>query len=183
MLSALQTAACNFALADLAMLVPATVMTATEYYAALNNSPATTPAQRGHIKTSQHAADVMLPGEPIKTDVHTPNYFNYQGKPIVLVTSDHTWFAVTALDFNCVQFLDALSANGNNFTRIYPGAHPVIRQCRLLSDVETFLAVEGNECADVALLGNDLRRAKRAFIGTDGFLREVAEAGNLLQRP
>jgi hypothetical protein len=70
------------------------------------------------------AASPVIAG-PVRVDPHNPHYFNYQGKPIVLVTSDHTWFALTAADFDYIKFLDALAANGNNFTRIYPGAHPV----------------------------------------------------------
>jgi len=62
---------------------------------------------------------------PVRVDPHNPHYFNYRGKPLILVTSDHTWFAVHAADFDFVRFLDKLAANGNNFTRIYPGAHPV----------------------------------------------------------
>jgi hypothetical protein len=60
----------------------------------------------------------------IKVDPENPHYFNYKGKPIILVTSDHTYFGVTAPDFDYVKFLDKLAANSNNFTRIYPGAYP-----------------------------------------------------------
>lgn len=67
----------------------------------------------------------LVSGAPVRIDPQNPHYFSYQGKPLVLVTSDHTWFALTAADFDYVKFLDALAANGNNFTRIYPGAHPV----------------------------------------------------------
>lgn len=62
---------------------------------------------------------------PVRVDPANPHYFNYRGKPIVLLTSDHTYFAVTASDFDYVKFLDTLAAHGSNFTRIYPGAHPV----------------------------------------------------------
>ena len=60
----------------------------------------------------------------VKVDPENPHYFNYKGKPIILVTSDHTYFGVTAPDFDYVKFLDKLAANSNNFTRIYPGAYP-----------------------------------------------------------
>ena len=62
---------------------------------------------------------------PIKIDPTNPHYFNYRGRPLVLVTTDNTWFTVTATDYDFVKFIDALAANGNNFTRLYPGAHPV----------------------------------------------------------
>ncbi|MFZ5831482.1 MAG: alpha/beta hydrolase [Planctomycetota bacterium] len=62
---------------------------------------------------------------PVRVDPQNPHYLNYRGKPIILVVSDHTWFAVTAADYDYARFFDALAANHNNFTRIYPGAHPV----------------------------------------------------------
>jgi hypothetical protein len=62
---------------------------------------------------------------PVIVDSTNPHYFNYRGKPLVLVTSDNTWFTVTAADYDFVKFVDALAANGNNFTRLYPGSHPV----------------------------------------------------------
>jgi len=61
----------------------------------------------------------------VKADPNNPHYFNYKGKPIILITSDHTYFGVTAADFDYVKFLDKLAANSNNFTRIYPGAFPM----------------------------------------------------------
>jgi hypothetical protein len=62
---------------------------------------------------------------PVKVDPTNPHYFSYRGKPLVLVTSDNTWFTVNAADYDFVKFIDALAANRNNFTRLYPGAHPV----------------------------------------------------------
>lgn len=62
---------------------------------------------------------------PVAVHPANPHYFTYQGKPLLLLTSDHTYFAVTAPDFDYVKFLDTLAAHRNNFTRIYPGAHPV----------------------------------------------------------
>ncbi len=62
---------------------------------------------------------------PIRADPTNPHYFNYRGQPLVLVVTDHTWFALTAPDFDYRKFFDALAAHRNNFTRLYPGAHPV----------------------------------------------------------
>jgi hypothetical protein len=77
------------------------------------------------VVTVSLASETPAAAGRVRVDPRNPHYFNYRGKPLILVTSDHTWFAVTAADFNYVAFLDALAANGNNFTRIYPGAHPV----------------------------------------------------------
>lgn len=51
-----------------------------------------------------------------------PHYFSYRDKPLVLITSDHHYGAVIDKDFDYVKFLDYLSHNGMNLTRIYPGA-------------------------------------------------------------
>ncbi len=50
-----------------------------------------------------------------------PRYFERDGRPIVLVTSDHHYGAVIDADFDFAAFLDYLSAAGLNLTRIYPG--------------------------------------------------------------
>lgn len=62
---------------------------------------------------------------PVTVSWENPHYFSYNSKPIILISSDHTYFAVIAEDFDYVKFIDKLAAFGNNFTRIYPGAHPV----------------------------------------------------------
>ena len=67
------------------------------------------------------------------------------------------------------------------------GAEPLVRLrqvrgallqgCRPIGDVDTFVRAEGG--ADVALLGNDLRRTRQASTTTEGFVGAVAEEGNL----
>jgi hypothetical protein len=59
---------------------------------------------------------------PIAVSTANPHYFARDGKPIVLVTSDHHYGAVIDRDFDQVRFLDTLAASGMNLTRIYPGA-------------------------------------------------------------
>lgn len=49
-----------------------------------------------------------------------PHYFYYNGKPVVLITSDHHYGAVIDKDFDFVKYLDYLADNGLNLTRIYP---------------------------------------------------------------
>jgi len=58
---------------------------------------------------------------PIEVSRANPHYFARDGKPIVLVSSDHHYGAVIDLDFDYPAFLDTLAANGMNVTRIYPG--------------------------------------------------------------
>jgi hypothetical protein len=63
---------------------------------------------------------VALAG-PIEVSRANPHYFAWNGKPIVLVSSDHHYGGVIDLDFDYAAFLDTLAANGMNLTRIYPG--------------------------------------------------------------
>lgn len=58
---------------------------------------------------------------PVTICKTNPHYFSYKNKPLVFITSDHHYGAVIDLDFNYEKFLDYLSANGMNLTRIYPG--------------------------------------------------------------
>jgi hypothetical protein len=60
----------------------------------------------------------------IKAHPQNPHYFMYQGKPILLISSDHAYGAIVTKDFDYRIFLDTLAFYGMNFTRIYPGATP-----------------------------------------------------------
>jgi hypothetical protein len=59
--------------------------------------------------------------EPVRVFPSNPHYFQFNGKPLVFVTSDHHYGAVIDRDFDYVRFLDTLAAHGMNLTRIYPG--------------------------------------------------------------
>lgn len=58
---------------------------------------------------------------PVRVFSANPHYFERDGQPIVLVTSDHHYGAVLDADFDFRRYLDALAAGGMNLTRIYPG--------------------------------------------------------------
>jgi hypothetical protein len=64
---------------------------------------------------------VVVTAEPIKADPTNPHYYNYQGKPIILITSAEHYGAVINKDFDYRTYLDALQARGLNYTRFYPG--------------------------------------------------------------
>ncbi len=52
-----------------------------------------------------------------------PHYFEYQGKPTVLVTSGEHYGAVLNLDFNYIPYLDELQSKGLNNTRLWTGTY------------------------------------------------------------
>ena len=75
-------------------------------------------------------AVVMLSGcdspvtkKPIGLHPENPHYFLYKEKPTILVTSGEHYGAVLNLDFDYVKYLDALSRDSLNLTRIFSGAY------------------------------------------------------------
>ncbi len=67
------------------------------------------------------AMPAFAAAQPIAVSSMNPHYFALNGKPVVLVTSDHHYGAVIDRDFDYARFLDTLAASGMNLTRIYPG--------------------------------------------------------------
>ncbi len=59
--------------------------------------------------------------EPVRVWRTNPRYFEFQGKPLVLLTTDHHYGAVIDRDFDFARYLDYLGRAGMNLTRIYPG--------------------------------------------------------------
>jgi hypothetical protein len=60
---------------------------------------------------------------PISLHPENPRYFLWRGKPTVLVTSAEHYGAVLNLDFDYRKYLDTLSADGLNYTRVFSGAY------------------------------------------------------------
>jgi hypothetical protein len=65
---------------------------------------------------------IACSSSPVSICPDNPHYFFYKGKPIVLITSDQHYGAVIDKDFDYEKYLDYLSQNGMNLSRIYPGA-------------------------------------------------------------
>lgn len=63
-----------------------------------------------------------LSAQPVRVDPGNPHYFSFRGRPTLLITSAEHYGAVLNADFDYVAYLDALQANGLNYTRIYPGS-------------------------------------------------------------
>lgn len=66
-----------------------------------------------------HAA--MAAAQVVTVDRTNPHYYDYQGKPTLLITSAEHYGGVINLDFDYVKYFDALHKYGLNYTRIYPG--------------------------------------------------------------
>ncbi len=61
--------------------------------------------------------------KPISLHPENTHYFLYKEKPVVLITSGEHYGAVMNLDFDYVPYLQTLSADGLNLTRLFSGAY------------------------------------------------------------
>jgi hypothetical protein len=62
-------------------------------------------------------------GVPIALHPDNPHYFQWRGRPTVLITSAEHYGAVMNLDFDYRRYLDTLAADGLNYTRVFSGAY------------------------------------------------------------
>ncbi|MEW6302003.1 MAG: hypothetical protein AB1705_00935 [Verrucomicrobiota bacterium] len=60
---------------------------------------------------------------PIRLHPENPHYFQWRGKPTVLVTSAEHYGAVLNSDFNYIWYLETLAKDGLNNTRTFSGAY------------------------------------------------------------
>lgn len=60
---------------------------------------------------------------PIKLHPTNPHYFEWRGKPTVLITSAEHYGALLNLDFNYYLYLQTLQRDGLNNTRVFSGAY------------------------------------------------------------
>lgn len=68
-------------------------------------------------------ADTPQPSVPISLHPANPHYFQWRGRPTVLITSAEHYGAVVNLDFDYRRYLDTLAADGMNNTRTFTGAY------------------------------------------------------------
>ena len=61
--------------------------------------------------------------QPIALHPANPHYFQFRGKPTVLITGTEHYGAVLNLDFDYVTYLNTLKADGLNLTRTFAGAY------------------------------------------------------------
>lgn len=69
------------------------------------------------------AAHVDLEAESIRLHPDNPRYFQWRGKPTVLITSGEHYGAVLNLDFDFRRYLDTLAKDKLNGTRLWSGAY------------------------------------------------------------
>jgi hypothetical protein len=69
-----------------------------------------------------HQAQVV-PVVPIALNPDNPHYFQWRGRPTILITSAEHYGAVMNLDFDYRKYLDTLAADGMNYTRVFSGAY------------------------------------------------------------
>ena len=62
-------------------------------------------------------------GEPLHLHPQNPHYFEYKGKPMVLITSAEHYGAVLNEEFDYQTYLATLKEEGMNYTRIFTGSY------------------------------------------------------------
>src|SRR5688572_13782809 len=60
---------------------------------------------------------------PLSLDQENPHYFNFRGKPTIIITSGEHYGAVLNLDFHYEKYLAELGAKKLNGTRTFSGAY------------------------------------------------------------
>ena len=61
--------------------------------------------------------------EPLKLHPENPHYFQWRGKPTLLITSGEHYGTVLNADFDYVKYLDTLAKDGLNLTRTFTGVY------------------------------------------------------------
>src|ERR1041385_5948310 len=65
----------------------------------------------------------QMASPPIRLLPANPHYFEFRGKPTVLITSGEHYGAVQNMDFDYVRYLDTLKADKLNLTRTWSGVY------------------------------------------------------------
>jgi hypothetical protein len=78
-----------------------------------------TPQVPSQTKPSQLPANP----QPIRLHPANPHYFLFRGKAIALITSGEHYGAVLNRDFDYRRYLDTLSSDGLNYTRLFTGSY------------------------------------------------------------
>lgn len=77
-------------------------------------------------------------------------------------------------DLEVAEF-HVVNTGGEPLIRLRQVRGALLQGCRPLGNVETFVSVEGCQSAGIALMNNDLRKARTAFTVADGINGEITE--------
>jgi hypothetical protein len=69
------------------------------------------------------AAALCLSAQPLSLHPGNPHYFQYKGKPTIIITSGEHYGAVINLDFDYKKYLQTLGRDGLNNTRVFAGSY------------------------------------------------------------
>lgn len=72
------------------------------------------------------AVVALLPGafaQTLRLYSSNPHYFEYLGKPTLLITSGEHYGAVLNRDFDYRKYLDTIARDGLNLTRVFAGTY------------------------------------------------------------
>ena len=61
--------------------------------------------------------------QPIRLHPENPHYFEFAGRPTVLITSGEHYGAVLNLKFDYKRYLDTLHTDRLNLTRVFSGSY------------------------------------------------------------
>lgn len=81
--------------------------------------------------------------------------------------------------FNIRDYRSERKAAQRRLIRLRQNRSALIRNSRTVGAVTTFLSVEGEQSAGIALITSALRQARAAVAKDDGFAGDVAQTGNL----
>jgi len=68
-------------------------------------------------------SSALAAGQPLRLNAENPHYFEFRGKPTVIITSGEHYGAVLNLDFNHKRYLETLAQDRLNGTRTFSGAY------------------------------------------------------------
>jgi hypothetical protein len=69
------------------------------------------------------AAPVVAADKPLALHPENPHYFEFRGKPTILITSAEHYGAVLNSEFDTAKYLDELQKHGLNLTRTFSGVY------------------------------------------------------------
>jgi len=61
--------------------------------------------------------------QPVHLNPVNPHYFEYKGKPVILITSAEHYGALINLDFDYIRYFNALNEQGMNSSRVFSGSY------------------------------------------------------------